>query len=254
MMNLWSRNFFSKDKQTHQADSYAPSPFKVDIHSHLLPGIDDGSADLAQSIELIKIFEKMGYQKLITTPHVMGDFYRNTPSIIREKLALLKTALQENNIKVEIEAAAEYYFDEWFIHKIRKGEELLTFGQKYILFETGFMDIPRQLFEIIFEMQAQGFQPVFAHPERYSYLQSDFGLLTKIYEKGVKLQLNLNSFNGYYGKVAKDLANKIADKGWVSFVGTDCHKIGHLQQLHKTFEQSSSFQNLSLDSILNNTL
>jgi tyrosine-protein phosphatase YwqE len=103
-------------------------------------------------------------------------------------------------------------------------------------------------------MQAQGLQPVFAHPERYSYLQSDFGLLTKIYEKGVKLQLNLNSFNGYYGKAAKDLANKIADKGWVSFVGTDCHKIGHLQQLHKTFEQSSSFQKLSLDSILNNTL
>ncbi len=254
-MNLWNRNFFSK-KNTSQPDEpieYQKSPITVDIHSHLLPGIDDGSADISQSIELIKIFEKMGYQKLITTPHVMGDFYRNTPEIIRAKLAELKIALQENQIQVEIEAAAEYYFDEWLIQKIEKEQEILTFGDNYLLFETAFMDMPKQFFAVIFEMQAQGIQPLFAHPERYHYLQNDFQLLTKIYEKGVKLQINLNSLNGYYGKGAKDLAERIIQLGWVSCLGSDCHKIGHLQHLHKSFEQPS-FQKIPLDEMINHTI
>lgn len=251
MINLWNRIFSKKDIDSK--NTFYPSPISVDIHSHLLPGIDDGSSSLEQSLEMIKIFEQMGYQKLITTPHIMGDFYRNTPEIIREKLTQLQDYLRKHHVKLTIEAAAEYYLDEWLIQKLKNNQELLTFGSNYLLFETGFMAPPKQLFEVIFEMQAQGYQPVFAHPERYNYLQDDFEMLHKMVDRGVLLQLNLNALHGYYGKPAKELAEKIIDRQWVSFLGTDCHKIGHLQHLHKSFKESS-FQKISLDRLLNQEL
>ncbi len=251
MINLWNRIFTKKDLASESI--YNPSPIRVDIHSHLLPGIDDGSASLEQSLEMIRIFEQMGYQKLITTPHVMGDFYKNTPEIIREKLTLLQEYLKAHQVKLTLEAAAEYYLDEWLIHKLKHNQELLSFGDNYLLFETGFMTPPKQLFEVIFEMQTQGYKPVFAHPERYTYLQDDFEMLHRIVDKGVLLQLNLNSLNGYYGKPAKELAEKIIDQKWVSFLGTDCHKIGHLQHLHKSFKENS-FHKISLDTLLNHSL
>ncbi len=251
MINLWNKIFTKKDIDIK--DTHVSSPIHIDIHSHLLPGIDDGSASLDHALEMTKVFEKMGYQKLITTPHVMGDFYRNTPEIIREKLAQLQDYLKTHQVKLTLEAAAEYYLDEWFIQKLKNNQELLTFGSNYLLFETGFMAPPKQLFEVIFEIQAQGYQPVFAHPERYNYLQDDFEMVQKMVERGVLLQLNLNSLNGYYGKPAKELAEKIIDQQWVSFLGTDCHKLGHLQHLQKSFRENS-FQKISIEKLLNHSL
>ena len=107
----------------------------IDIHSHLLPGIDDGVQTLEESIEVISGFANMGYKKLITTPHIMGDFFKNTPTIINAKLAEVRNALKENEINIEIEAAAEYYLDEHFINLIDADAPLLTFADSYVLFE-----------------------------------------------------------------------------------------------------------------------
>lgn len=126
------------------------NPIRTDIHSHLLPGLDDGVQSFEDAEEIILRFIKAGYKKLITTPHIMSDAYRNTPEGIRARLAELKEYLKSKNIGIEIEAAAEYYLDEVFIKHVETDQELLTFGKRLLLFETNFMTEPLQLKEFIF--------------------------------------------------------------------------------------------------------
>ncbi|NJL11983.1 MAG: capsular biosynthesis protein [Microscillaceae bacterium] len=232
MIQFSIRHFLRKRFYEH-AEEIVKSPFRVDVHSHLLPGIDDGARTLEESLGLLKGFWQMGYQKVITTPHIMGDFYRNTPAIIRQKEEEVRKALLEAGIPIALEAAAEYYLDEWFIHLLEQRKEILTFGNKYLLFETGFANMPHQLFEVIFEMQTQGYQPILAHPERYVYLQENPNKLDKIVERGVGLQINLNSLNGFYGPTVKELAEKILASYPVKLLGSDCHKQAHLENLRK---------------------
>ena len=122
---------------------------EIDIHSHLLPGIDDGVQTIDESIDIIKFFESLGYKKLITTPHILSGYYPNTPDIISKKLHELKDAVDKRNIEIEIEAAAEYFLDEQFVKSLRNNEKLLTFGDNYILLETGFMNKPVFLNDVI---------------------------------------------------------------------------------------------------------
>ncbi|MCS6821526.1 MAG: capsular biosynthesis protein [Microscillaceae bacterium] len=205
----------------------------TDVHSHLLPGIDDGSKTLEESLTLIKNLQALGYKKVITTPHVMGDAYRNTPEVILGKLAELRAYLAENQTDIEIEAAAEYYLDAWFMDKLANNEKLLTFGKKYLLFETGFLNKPQMFFTQIFKIQSEGYIPVFAHPERYEYVYDDFALLEQLAERGVLLQININSLTGYYGKMAQKTAEKLIDLKMVSFVGSDCHGQRHIRAMQE---------------------
>lgn len=225
----------------------------VDMHSHLIPNVDDGSQSLDESVELIQKFVRLGYKKIITSPHIMSDLYRNTPEIILAGLAVLKARLIAENIDIEIEAAAEYYLDEWFIEKLNKAEPLMTFGGKYVLFETSYMNEPAQLHQAIFLMRTLGYIPVLAHPERYIYLYKDFEGFKKIYQMDVLFQINLNSLAGYYSKSAKHFAEKLIDNNMVDFVGTDCHGIRHLEVLKQT-KASVYYKKLVKLNLLNNSL
>ena len=225
----------------------------VDMHSHLIPGIDDGSKLLDESVMLVQNFIELGYKKIITSPHIMGDLYKNTPEIILAGLAELKTRLAAENISIEIEAAAEYYLDEWFIEKLNKAEPLMKFGGKYVLFETSYMNEPAQLHQAIFLMRTLGYTPVLAHPERYIYLYNDFAGFKKIYDMDVLFQVNLNSLAGYYSKSAKHFAEKLIDNNMVDFVGTDCHGIRHLDVLKQT-KSSTYYKKLAKLNLLNNSL
>ena len=208
----------------------------TDMHSHLLPGIDDGAKDIEQSISLVRELAGLGYQKLITSPHIMGDFYKNTPEIISIKLTELRNSFKENNIQIEIEAAAEYYLDEWLMEKIKCNEKLLSFGDNFLLFETSFMNNSPFLQEAVFLLQSQGYKPILAHPERYLYYYDDFKSLEVLHDKKVLLQININSLTGYYGKPAKDLAEKLIDSKMVSFAGTDCHSEKHIGALNNVYK------------------
>ena len=154
--------------------------FQVDIHSHLLPDLDDGVHSIRETMYILKIMKHLGYHKVITTPHVMSDQYPNTRKDILDKLNQVRSEIKHENIGVELDAAAEYYLDENFIQAIKTGEELLTFGNNYLLFETSFFNKPAFLEEAIFNMNSQGYRPVLAHPERYSYLHEDTRLIGKL--------------------------------------------------------------------------
>lgn len=199
------------------------APLHTDIHSHLLPDLDDGVKSIEESGALIQQFIDLGYRKLITTPHIMSDFYRNEPNQIQEKLNSVNKYLKDNQVDITLESAAEYYLDEMLISKVHNAESLLTFGSKYLLFETNFLTEPFQLNEFIFSAITQGYRPVLAHPERYQYLVNDFKKVEDLRNRGVLFQINIPSIVGVYSKPIQKLAVQLIDKGWVEFLGSDCH-------------------------------
>lgn len=229
------------------------NPIRVDIHSHLLPGLDDGVTSFEESYEIIKNFEERGYKKIITTPHIMSDFYRNTPDIISTKLTELNTFINGRS-SVILEAAAEYYLDETFVELLSSGSSsLLTIGKKYILFETSFVSEPIYLKEAIFKMQSNGLKPILAHPERYQYLINDWELACDIFERGTLFQININSIQGYYSRAVQKMAMKLIKNEMVSFVGSDCHNISHFEALSNTLN-TKNYEKLVKLKLLNNTL
>ncbi|AWW30854.1 capsular biosynthesis protein [Echinicola strongylocentroti] len=240
-------------KSTKKAEPLCLKWMEVDMHSHLIPGIDDGSQSLKESIALIKRLESYGLRKLITTPHVMTEFYKNTPEIISEGLTRLHEGLDKEGVKMDVEAAAEYYLDEVFVEKLEKDEPLLTFGDNYILVETGFMNKPRMLQETFFALETKGYKPILAHPERYLYLHQDPDMLESLIEKSVTFQVNLLSFTGYYSKPVKVLAEKLLERRLVRFVGTDCHNNRYLDSL-ESITASKSYQKLKESKFMNSLL
>ncbi len=225
----------------------------TDIHSHMLPAIDDGSKSLEESINMLRAMQDAGYSKVITTPHIMVDVYRNRPTIVREKLALLREEANIEGLNIEIEAGAEYYLDDGFLEHLNSGD-ILSFGDNYLLFETSYMDRPINMEEMIFEIQSAGFKPVLAHPERYRYINDLEKEYSKLKELGVLFQLNLNSLIGGYGKSAKQKAEFLVKQGWVSFLGSDAHGLRHIEGVKKV-KSSDIFDTIFRNNnILNDSL
>lgn len=242
-----------RSSKTEEVTPLDLSWMAVDMHSHLIPGIDDGSQSLEESIALIKRMEGYGLKKLIITPHIMTEFYKNTPEIIYAGLETLKSALEEENIFITLGAAAEYYLDEIFLEKINAGQKLLTFGDNHVLVETGFMSKPTMLLESFFQLEMAGYRPVLAHPERYLYLHQDAGLLEAMIDRNISFQLNLLSITGYYSKPVKKFAEKIIDEGLVKLVGTDCHNERYLDYMERLPDEKYFHKLQSLD-LLNKSL
>jgi protein-tyrosine phosphatase len=229
------------------------SPLRVDIHSHLLPGLDDGVKTLQQAGEVIRHLHSLGYRKLITTPHVIQDIYRNTPEIISSAHRQLVDYLKQNQMEVEILAAAEYYLDETLVASLEANETLLTIPGKYLLFETNFLNEPLNLKQFIFLASSKGYKVVLAHPERYIYLNNDLKKVKDLMDRGVQLQINISSLTGYYSKPAQAMAYKLIDQGFVHWLGSDCHHLGHARLLEEAF-RNKYFQKALTLPLLNNTI
>lgn len=205
----------------------------VDIHSHLLPGIDDGAPTMDHTIGMLRKFEELGYQKLIMTPHVMSGVYDSTSEIILKKLEEVKKVSQDLGLKLILEASAEYYFDETLFERIRK-KDLLPFHGNHILFEFSFRNQPPQIEEVVFQLKSAGYQPILAHFERYIYFHPSIEVAKSLRERGCFIQVNLNSFTGHYGSEVKNQAIKLLKAGLIDILGSDCHRIQHLELLKRS--------------------
>ena len=204
--------------------------FKTDMHSHLIPGIDDGAQDMDQTIAMLAKFQSLGYKKVVTTPHIMTDSFPNDRNTILSGLEDVRNEIKKVGIPIEIEAAAEYYFDETLMPKI-KNKELLTFGDNYVLVEFAFHSPPQYIDKLFFELKTHGYRPVIAHFERYLYYIGNVEKAEEWRTAGINIQINLNSLFGQYGPDVKKHAEKLIDAGQFDFVGTDCHRIEHLMIL-----------------------
>ncbi|CAL2082743.1 tyrosine-protein phosphatase [Tenacibaculum sp. 190524A05c] len=205
----------------------------VDIHSHLLPGIDDGAKNIEDSIALITKMHSFGIKNFITTPHVLGDVYPNSTETIKNKLEEVREVLKERGFNdVRIDAAAEYMMDERFSERLEKND-ILPLKDNIILVEMSYFNAPINLYDILFEIQLKGYKPVLAHPERYNFYHNDFQSYYKLKKAGCLFQLNLLSLTEQYGTSVKKTAEKLLKENLYDFVGTDTHHKNHLRLLEK---------------------
>lgn len=251
-MGILSR-LFGSNTSTH-SDQFWENPVQVDLHSHYLPGIDDGVKTAHESVAILRRLEENGFRKAVTTPHVMGDYYRNTPEIINEKLYGVRDHMKQEGLTIELEAAAEYYCDEWLPEKIQQ-DQILSFGKdKYVLIETAFMNQPGNLLQIIFDLRIAGYKPVLAHPERYQYLRPGTELWEQIMNSGVLLQLNILSVTGYYSPAVARAARYLIENELIHFVGGDVHNERHLDQVLETVKTNKWYRKACELPLLNNSL
>lgn len=222
MFSLFSKKVLLKD---HFTDF-------VDIHNHILPGLDDGASTVDDSLELLLKFSEMGITNFIATPHVMNDYYPNTPETITTALATLKNALRSKGLtNFKISAAAEYMMDQAFLELMER-EKLLCLKKNFVLVEMSYFQAPININEILFKLQTRQYKPVLAHPERYIYLHSKkLEKYLELKERGCCFQINALSLVGHYGKNIQDAAYALLDQELIDFIGTDTHQLRHLEKL-----------------------
>ncbi len=242
--------FGTRERDLPEADL---SVLGADMHSHFIPGIDDGSQSLEQSIELLTAMRELGYRKVVTTPHSMADGYRNTPDIILEGLEKVRSEVARIGLDIEVEAAAEYYMDHELEQRVT-ANEVLTFGDRYLLFELPFISEPQMLLSVVFQMQTQGYRAILAHPERYAFWYNDFSKYERMKERGVYFQLNLVALSGAYGPQARQIAERLIDAGHYEFLGSDCHNMNHVQAIRNTLKRPYLHKLLASGRLLNATL
>lgn len=225
----------------------------VDLHSHLIPGIDDGAKDLETSLLLIKELKALGYKKLITTPHI-SDMFPNSSRTILEGYRILKEELSKQNIQIELEIGAEYYADEQF-EILLESNDILSFGkERYLLFELSYFTPPQDIDNLIYDIKLKGYTPVLAHPERYLYWHLDFNKYRELKEMGTLFQINLNSTVGYYNKDIQHIAEELITHSLVDFIGSDTHHMTHITSLKRSLNQALYKKIFKYNTILNDTL
>jgi tyrosine-protein phosphatase YwqE len=224
----------------------------TDIHSHLIPAIDDGSKSLEQSIQMIRYLYDMGFKKIITTPHIMSHRFLNDKKTILDGYDILKQELIEQDINIDIEVAAEYYYDDHFLDLIKK-DEIMSFGDKYILFELSYHNKPLGLEQTVHQLLKLGYKPVLAHPERYTYYTKDEDYLN-LKEMGLLFQINAISTQGFYGKAVQKAVQRVINLGIVDFIGSDIHSMRYLEAFQKSLKSKIYTQIITNNQIKNDYL
>ena len=204
----------------------------TDIHSHLLPGIDDGAQTRDDTLFLVSKLLKIGFARFVTTPHIMANVWDNSRDGIEASSSASINDLEKSGVTVPIRAAAEYLMDTYFVDLFQT-EKLLTLADNYVLVEMSYINPPIQLFQIIFDLQVAGYKPVLAHPERYTFYHHNFDEYAKLKNAGCLFQMNLLSVAGYYGIRVAETARKLLAKGLIDFTGSDVHHENHINAFSK---------------------
>jgi protein-tyrosine phosphatase len=248
-MGILDRLFSKKPKLA--SESFV-NPITTELHSHLIPGIDDGVQTIEESIDILRHLASLGYKKVITTPHIMGDFYKNGPENILPKLEEIRAELKTNGIDIELQAAAEYMVDDALQEKIDAGK-LLTFGNNHVLIEMPFNEPSPNLKEILFALQINGYKPVLAHPERYPYYGMRPSRYEELFSSEVLFQVNIYSLIGYYSPQVQKAAEYLLEHKLVSMIGSDTHGMRHMPVLDAAL-RSSNYERICKLPLLNNQL
>ena len=214
---------------------------KLDFHSHILPSLDDGAKNLADSIMLAKALKSWGFERVTCTPHITSQ-YRNTPETIRPAFELLQEALEKEKVNLELKLSAEYRLVPETWPDVLKNDWLMPIEDKYILMELPISkphemgDIkPIEEFKRILSM---GLTPLLPHPERYLYLSHDD--LLRFVDAGAVIQSNYGSLAGLYGEDVRRNVLSLQNESLISYYGTDLHNAHYLEVLTDWFNSGNS--------------
>ncbi|OYQ43935.1 tyrosine-protein phosphatase [Flavobacterium aurantiibacter] len=219
---------FNKSKKLFLAD-IIPDGF-IDIHSHILPGIDDGATTVEQSVQLLCELSELNISAFIATPHNIQGVWENSPEKVNQSLQALQ---KQDNLPIDatkIRASSEYMLDNRF-RELLKTNKVVALKDRYLLVEMSYIAAPINLYELLFELQDQGYKPILAHPERYSFLHGNMAEYKRLKQVGCKFQLNLASITGYYGQGPNRAADELLQAKLYDFVGTDVHHSRHIKAL-----------------------
>ena len=248
------KNLFKKEEEVPPSALTDYSLLQIDFHNHVLPGIDDGSKNMDDSVAMLRNFAALGIKKVVASPHSMADGYINPTAKIIEKRDEVRAAIKANNIDIQFDAAAEYYMDELFMSKIET-KDLLPVGKNYILMELSYLSKPTNTRDAIYKLQVAGYNLILAHPERYPYYYEDsFAHYQDFKDRGVYFQINLGSLVGKYGGQARYTAEKMIDEGMVEFASSDLHNLGQFETLRECLKSKHLEKLLTSDKLRNKLL
>ena len=213
---------------------------KLDFHSHILPGIDDGATDIDNAVELVSAMRSWGFEKITCTPHI-NALYPNKPSDIERAYEQLQVALEDNNIDITLAMSAEYRLVPETWPEVLEKNWIMPLEDRYILTELP-ISKREEMKEIkpleeFRKLVSMGLTPILPHPERYSYLSHDE--LLRFVDEGVVIQCNYGSLAGLYGIAARDRARSLVDEGLVTLYGTDMHNLKYVDIIGKWFAEGN---------------
>ena len=203
----------------------------VDVHSHLIPCVDDGSKGMDETLQCLRTMQDLGFKKTYITPHFQYPRFPNEESDIQHRFEEVKSAVQEQGLEIELAGVGgEYRVDDGFAKRIEDAR-FLTIGDNYLLLELS-LHQPRLGFEdVVLDLMDKGYEVVLAHPERYPYFGPRSSQVERMKENGLLFQVNILSLNGFYGDHAKRKAFSYLERNWVEFLGTDLHNMSYAQAM-----------------------
>ena len=243
---------FDKFFKTPDPDG-ALAVIQTDIHSHLIPKVDDGSQSYETSLECIRRMATLGYTKICLTSHFQTYKFQNDEDDILRRADELRKVLAENNVPMELIVGGEYLVDSGFRKRLETNR-FLKMNDHYLLIEFNFNQAFLGVSELVFELQKMGHDVILAHPERYLYFHEHPEIPKILKDQGVFFQSNINSFGGFYGKSTLTESYKYVANGWTDFLGTDIHNRTYLEALVKTCQDKKFRKMLDNNEFLNNTI
>ena len=213
-------NIFNRKKENNHLF------YNTDVHCHILPGVDHGSKNVEQSLAMLQAQLNMGINRVICTSHVTAGTFENTPQSLGDAYQLLKQAVADAGLPVELHYSAEYRLDEYFQQE-RAAEHLIPMPGNYLLLENSFQQELLGLDELFFELRIKRYHIMMAHPERYSYYTRRRQRYEELHRRGVKFQVNILSLAGYFGEGARSNALWLLKNDLVDMLGSDMHDLDH---------------------------
>lgn len=198
----------------------------IDIHCHILPGIDDGAKDMDTSIEMLKIAEEDGIKKIIATPHFYRGHYENKYQDVVKKVEELNIVAMKNGIEVEILPGQEIFLDKYTLQYYKEGIIKGLNNTEYMLLELSPLEFPLYALDVIYELKLYGIKPIIAHPERYLYVNRDISILNELIEEQCFFQINAGSVRGIFGKKTQNTAIGLIKNNICDLVASDAHSTG----------------------------
>ena len=214
-------SIFSKKKEP------VTLPVTTDIHCHILPGVDDGSPDIATSVQLVERMQQWGIKRIIASPHITESTFENTPDILDRALGELQDELTRRGNDLVLSRSSENRIDDYFRAMLDKGM-ITPMPDDYLLVECSFIQEPWEMDRFLYDLKIKGYRPVLVHPERYFYYHGHNGArYAHLHDSGTLFQINVLSLAGAYGKTEKKMAEELIARGYVDFIGTDLHNSNH---------------------------